>query len=277
MSSSHPVNFAEAFGYHSEAAAILFAVLYLPLFCFFCFQSFARPTYVHVVMAVFCAIRIAAFVLRSVLVAVAADGEKLGLLIADQVLLGIGYFGLLYSAYTLVLDIEIMLGRPESPNPIIRLAKNRHLFRLVSVIAVALVVVSTSAIKSDGSISSSAKTQRDVGVVIFLVLTAFQALQTLILAKEEIATSHNEKRTNERFGSRHAMSILLLASVLLLVREIFSVATVNNAAKQDAEHFWYPFIALPEILATLCFTAPGLVPRRKELQQQYSQDGLSVV
>lgn len=50
-------------------------------------------------------VRIAAFILRSVLVTVAADGEKLGLLIADQVLLGIGYFGLLYSAYTLVLDM----------------------------------------------------------------------------------------------------------------------------------------------------------------------------
>lgn len=68
------------------------------------------------------------------------------------------------------------------------------------------------------------------------------------------------------------MSILLLASVLLLVREIFSVATVNSPAKQNAEHFWYPLNALPEILVTLCFTAPGLVPRRKELQQQYSQD-----
>ncbi len=54
------------------------------------------------------------------------------------------------------------------------------------------------------------------------------------------------KRTDERFGSRHAMSILLLASVLLLVREIFSIATVNNPTKQNAEHFWYPFIALPE-------------------------------
>ena len=80
------------------------------------------------------------------------------------------------------------------------------------------------------------------------------------------------KRTNERFGSRHAMSILLVASVLLLVREIFSVATMNNPAKQNAEHFWYPLIALPEILVTLCFTAPGLVPRRKEVQQHYAQN-----
>ncbi len=80
------------------------------------------------------------------------------------------------------------------------------------------------------------------------------------------------KRTDERFGSRHAMSILLLASVLLLVREIFSIATVNNPTKQNAEHFWYPFIALPEILVTLCFTAPGLVPRRKEIQQYYAQN-----
>ncbi len=55
MPASQPVDFAAAFGYHSEGAAILFAVLYFPLFCYFCLQSFARPTYVHIVMAVFCA------------------------------------------------------------------------------------------------------------------------------------------------------------------------------------------------------------------------------
>ena len=98
--------------------------------------------------------------------------------------------GFILDINLLGLRSEIVLGRPESPIPIVRLTKNRHLFRLASVVAVALVVSSTSAIKSDGSSPSSAKTQRDVGAVIFLVLTALQAIQTLILAKEEIESAY---------------------------------------------------------------------------------------
>ncbi|KJA18843.1 hypothetical protein HYPSUDRAFT_168757 [Hypholoma sublateritium FD-334 SS-4] len=272
MASNNGINFAKAFGYHSLGAAIIFALLYFPLLAYFIFQSFARPTYVHFVMVVFCLIRIAAFSLRAVLVSIESEGQKLSLLIADQILFGVGFFGLLYSAYTLVLDIEIMLNRPESENPIIRLAKNRRLFRLALLIAVILVVSSTSSTNSDGTVSNSSKTQHAVGVAIFLVLTAVQAFQTLILAKMEIALSRQERRANERFGSRHAMSILLLASTLLLVREIFSIITVNDAAKQNTEHFWYPFFAVPEILVALLFTTPGLVPRREELQQRYPQN-----
>lgn len=61
------------------------------------------------------------------------------------------------------------------------------------------------------------------------------------------------------------MLILLVISLLLLVREIFTTATVNNALKQNNEHFWYPLYALPEILAVTLYTAPGLVPPRSEL------------
>ena len=50
-------------------------------------------------------VRIAAFVLRAVLVSIESEGQKLGLLIGDQILFGVGFFGLLYSAYTLVLDM----------------------------------------------------------------------------------------------------------------------------------------------------------------------------
>lgn len=124
MASNNGINFAKAYGYHSLAAAIIFAILYFPLLAYFIFQSFARPTYVHTVMVVFCsseptifapiilcktypvyAVRIAAFALRAVLVSIESEGQKLGLLIADQILFGVGFFGLLYSAYTLVLDM----------------------------------------------------------------------------------------------------------------------------------------------------------------------------
>jgi len=61
------------------------------------------------------------------------------------------------------------------------------------------------------------------------------------------------------------MPILLLVSVLLLVREAFATATINNAQKQNTENLWYPLIALPEILAVILYATPGLVPRRNEL------------
>lgn len=45
-----------------------------------------------------------AFILRAVLSGSATAGNSLGLFIAQQVIYSIGFFGLLYSAYTLVLD-----------------------------------------------------------------------------------------------------------------------------------------------------------------------------
>ena len=46
-----------------------------------------------------------AFGIRAALASLDSAGENLNLLIADQVLASVGFFGLLYSAYTLVLDL----------------------------------------------------------------------------------------------------------------------------------------------------------------------------
>jgi len=51
------------------------------------------------------AVRIAAFSIRAALAGIESAGQNLNLVIADEVLIGVGYFGLLYSAYTLVLDL----------------------------------------------------------------------------------------------------------------------------------------------------------------------------
>ena len=50
-------------------------------------------------------VRIVAFVLRAFLAGSETAGENLSLLITDQILFGVGFFALLYSAYTLVLDL----------------------------------------------------------------------------------------------------------------------------------------------------------------------------
>jgi hypothetical protein len=48
--------------------------------------------------------RVTAFIIRAILAGSNAAGEDWGLLIGDQILFSVGFFGLLYSAYTLVLD-----------------------------------------------------------------------------------------------------------------------------------------------------------------------------
>lgn len=49
-------------------------------------------------------VRIAAFVLRALIAGSDTAGQNLGLVIATSIIYGVGFFGLLYSAYTLVLD-----------------------------------------------------------------------------------------------------------------------------------------------------------------------------
>ena len=55
-------------------------------------------------MVVCLLVRVVGFTIRSVLAGSESAGETLGLVIADQILSSVGYFGLLYSAYNLVLD-----------------------------------------------------------------------------------------------------------------------------------------------------------------------------
>jgi hypothetical protein len=56
MSSSvGQINYAKAFGIHSVAAAAIFAVLYAFLLPYYIFRAFRNPTYVLIVLAVFCA------------------------------------------------------------------------------------------------------------------------------------------------------------------------------------------------------------------------------
>ena len=60
--------------------------------------------------------------------------------------------------------------------------------------------------------------------------------------------------------------------MLLVVRESFATATVKNSAKQSNEHFWYPFLAVTEILVVILFSTPGLVPRQDEVPEYLLAD-----
>lgn len=58
---------------------------------------------------------------------------------------------------------------------------------------------------------------------------------------------------------------LVPIAFLLVIRESFFAATLHHQDKQSDESYWYPLAALPELLAVLLFTVPGLVPPRSAL------------
>ena len=129
MSSQTQINYAKAVGIESIGGAVIFAILYLPLFLWFIRKSFVHPTHVHYTLSLFCIskqkkilivfetlwssnvlstcfflVRVVAFAMRAVLAASESTAENLNVVIADEALFSIGYFGLIYSAYNLVLD-----------------------------------------------------------------------------------------------------------------------------------------------------------------------------
>ncbi|KAJ7178204.1 hypothetical protein C8R46DRAFT_1188255 [Mycena filopes] len=282
---SSSIDYASLFGFHSVAGAAIFAVIYFPLGLWFVRQSIRNTTYVYIILALFCAMRVTAYIIRAILANSVSAGSNLSLFIADQVLFGVGFFALLYSAYTLVLDRDIIAGGPGghmlSPNPL----RNPHAFRLTLTAGVALSIVGTiDSTSSDPSELATGHTLRKVGTVIFFALTAIQVVQSFYFAfrdhhhcayypppvRSEPAVDqdldHPAKSSAHYFGDRNGRYLLCIISLLMLVREVFLTATLNNATKQNNERLWYPLVALPEFLAVLCYAFSGLVPSRVDLK-----------
>ncbi|KAG6909395.1 hypothetical protein DXG01_000696 [Tephrocybe rancida] len=256
------INYAKYLGISSVAAPIVFAILYAPLCGWFAWQSIRRPTYVFIVLSIFCLIRIAGFAIRASLAGLEAAGENINLYIADQVLFSVGFFGLLYSAYTLVLDRWQLTDEPKNQNGLLRLTQNPRLFKLILLAAVALGIV--GATKINASDPESGKVFRTVSTVIFLVLTVFLGIQTVLLTRAEAKVGYRTPGI-KTLGGEHGSYILCVIALLLLVREAFTTATVTNSSLLYNEHFWYPLYALPELLAVTLYATPGLVPPRSEL------------
>jgi hypothetical protein len=51
---SSQINYAKLVGIESIAGAIIFTILYLPLFLWFARKSFVHPTHVHYTLTFFC-------------------------------------------------------------------------------------------------------------------------------------------------------------------------------------------------------------------------------
>lgn len=123
MSSSQPINYARVEGIqHQElGAAILFAILYIPCIPIFLYFSFKRYTFVWRSLVLFAlgrcplyrnvdqeltivSVRSTAFIMRALLSGSSTAGENYDTVIAESIIYSLGFYGLLYSAYTLALD-----------------------------------------------------------------------------------------------------------------------------------------------------------------------------
>ncbi|THG94504.1 hypothetical protein EW026_g6981 [Hermanssonia centrifuga] len=239
------INYANYSGiYKSElAGAIIFAAVYTPLFFFNVYRSIRRPTYVLVMLAFFCFIRVVAFTLRAILAGSAFAGQNLNLLVAQQIIYSVGFFGLLYSAYTLVLDRDLLLLGPGSRDDVggilglvARLMRNRHIIRLALTAAVALGI--TGGVESTGS-SQQAKdltsTLRRASIIIFLVVSVMLVVVTARLALDE-ATITQRERVTEPASIVHPLIILLAIALLCVVREAFFTATSRDPKQQNNAH-----------------------------------------
>jgi len=265
-SSSDNFNYARSTGIHSVAGAAIFAALYAIILPYFTFRAIRNPTYVLIILTLFCAIRVTAFVMRAVLAGSDSAGSDLGLVIGETIVYSVGFFGLLYSVYNLVLDRELLSGNEMRNNPISRITSNRHLIRIALMAAVVVGIIGSTYISSTKpSDLSLSKTLRRVSVIIFLVVTALLALHTLFLVRQENAALRRGSLQRTSFGATYGMYILCLIVIFLLIREIYlTISTLNNVSHQD-EAVWYPLAALPELLAVFLFAVPGLVPDKRDL------------
>jgi len=256
------VNYAKAILIESFPAALAFTGIYIPLLAIFTFKAMKNPTYVLWVTAFFCNVRFISFAMRAALAKNDAAGENFDLVLAQQIIYGIGFFGVLYSAYTMVLDREVIKGTSGSW-ALSRLTGNRFLIRLALLAAVALSI--TGAVQAGTGTKQSTidlgKRLKVIAVIIFLVVSALLVIHILFsMAAEKRISDEKDHSSLAPYG----LHLLLLIALILLVREVFLAATTNKIT-QYKEKLFYPFAAGTELVAVLFFLVPGLLPLKTEL------------
>ncbi|KAJ3781004.1 hypothetical protein GGU11DRAFT_728459 [Lentinula aff. detonsa] len=262
-SDSENINYAMAFGFNSVPAAAIFAGLYTPLFCFFLFKIIRERRGILITLLAFCLFRIVGFVMRAIAASNTTIGQNAGYVVATQTFFSVGFFGLLFCAYLLVVArFELCTTKPSS-SPFIRalqrIIRQPWAFRVCMTAPMALGIAGL-----DESVEhpedNLGVNLRKASAVLFLVLTLFQVIQTGALIKAEHEDRDSLKYTSPSFGGRHASWIFGCISILLLIREIFTTATINSFSKANNEHFWYPLVAVPELLCVILYLIPGVVP-----------------
>lgn len=237
--------------------------------------------------------RITAFVLRALLAHVQSDADNLNVLIAYEIIYNTGFFGLLYSVYSLV-SARYVCPPPTSPSPphpfssvaasknppndpLSRILRHHFLFRIALMAAVALGITGAiqSGLGTTPSTVNTGNTLRKAAIYIFLVCSILVFLQILFLARVEFSgmplvslvftlpdtlLDNSYRGSSTQIGATYDIFILLAISLLLVAREAFFTATATNTTRQNDEAFWYPFSVVTEFIAVVLFAAPGLVP-----------------
>jgi len=143
------------------------------------------------------------------------------------------------------------------------LVRNRHLYRIALSAAVILGIIGTVELSSANATHNDitlGTNLRKASIIIFVVLVALLAFLTARFIISEAMNNHMYRRGNESFGLVHGAKILGLIAALLLAREVFMLATINNVAKEEREAYWYPLAATTELLVVCLFLTPDLVP-----------------
>ncbi|KAF8207880.1 hypothetical protein K438DRAFT_1755275 [Mycena galopus ATCC 62051] len=261
--SSSSIDYATLFGIHSAAAAAIFAALFIPLGFWFVRQSIKNTTMTYITLTAFCVMRVTAYIIRAIMADSTSEGSILNLFIADQVLFGVGFFALLYSAYTLVLDRDVLAGGEPGTLFSLNLLRNPHAFRMALMAVVVMGVLGTvNSTSSNPSDVSTGQTLRKASTIVFLILTLVQVVQTIWFFRD-----HSSKSSRRPWGDRNGRYLICIISLLMLVREGFLTATLNNSTEQNDERLWYPLVALPEFIAVVCYSVSGLVPTRAALKE----------
>ncbi|KAF7329480.1 hypothetical protein MKEN_00210400 [Mycena kentingensis (nom. inval.)] len=272
--SSTTINYAELYGIHSVGAAAVFLTFYLPLTGWFVFQSVKRTAAVYILMVILCSMRTGAFLIRALMAKPgSAASTSMTASIANQVLLNAGFFALLYGAFGLVLDRHIMAGGKRYPITTLNPLCNKLFFHiLVNGTVIVGLVGSVRNIRSandpDSEEAVRARKLRKISTLLLVLFTALQLMQSILFFRqprraEGAAPSASHPR--RPVADRQGRILLIIISTLLLIRELFLLATIDNAAKANQESLWYPFVSLTELLVVLMFALPGLVPARAEL------------
>lgn len=144
--------------------------------------------------------------MRAVIAGSTSAGNDQNLVIGYTVLFNIGFFGLLYSAYTLVLDRHVPVSPfhlayslilehskdiVDSRPPVDIVSKflhNRRVVRIFLLVAVGLgISAATDLFSTKQSEVNTGKTLREASVYMFLVVACLVALQTVLLIRAEQA------------------------------------------------------------------------------------------
>ncbi|KAF8890156.1 hypothetical protein BD779DRAFT_1469480 [Infundibulicybe gibba] len=262
MSTSSGIDYAKLLGFESVAAAAAFAASYVLLLGLFNELSpLIRPAnamFAH--LSLFCTIRATAFTIRAVAARLDSVGHNSSFLLGDEILFNAGFFVLLY---TLASNVQTASDAPVPAGIINIFLAVCWKLSVSTGMAFGIASIIQSRSINPGTVNLGKNLQK-ASTITSLVLTVLQTSLMLRIAWAEISIRVDaDNRECGSWGVKYGCYIRCVISLLLLVREAFATAAIMNdtlaAQLLNNEHFWYPLIALPEILAVTLYVIPGVV------------------